>query len=138
MSKKIFILITSILLLVPINIEAKNVEYNDAIPYIADINNCSGDNAVFGDVNESSSTAWLIQKILNYIKILGPTIAVVLGSIDMVKAIITSDDENMKKAQSKFVKRLIAAAALFFVPTITSILLSIFGLTSNSANCGLK
>ena len=53
----------------------------------------------------------------------------------MVKAIITSDDENMKKAQSKFVKRLIAAAALFFVPTITSILLSIFGLTTNSASC---
>ncbi len=137
MSKKIFIVITSILLLVPINIEAKNIDYNDAVPYIAiDINNCSGiNNAIFGDVSDSTSTAWLIQKVLNYIKVLGPTIAVVLGSIDMVKAIITSDDENMKKAQSKFVKRLIAAAALFFVPTITSILLSIFGLTTNSASC---
>lgn len=139
MKTKIFIFILFILLVIPVNIEAKNI--NDAMPLIADadINACEGSNsAVFGDINNPTSTAWLIQKILNYIKVLGPTIAIVLGSIDMVKAIITSDEENMKKAQSKFIKRILAAVALFFVPLATSILLSVFGFTTDNSKCGLK
>ncbi len=141
MCKKLCVFILLILLLVPINIEAKNIEYNDSMPFIAeiDINNCNGgDDAILGDVSKPSSTAWLVQKILNYIRVLGPTIAVVLGSIDMVKAIITSDEENTKKAQSKFIKRLIAAVALFFVPLFVNILLGIFGFTTDSVSCGLK
>lgn len=137
MKKKIIIIILFILLTIPCNIEAKSI--NDTIPLIADVNSCEGiDKSLFGDVNDPTSTAWLIQKILNYMKVLGPTIAVVFGSIDMVKAVITSDEENMKKATSKFMTRILAAVALFFVPLATSILLSIFGLTADSSKCGLK
>lgn len=94
---------------------------------------------VLGDAeNDENSVAWLIQRLLNYIKILGPMIAIVLGSIDFAKAIITSDEENMKKAQTKFVYRLIAALLLFFVPFLTQILLGLFGITADNANCGLK
>lgn len=137
MKNRLFIIILFILLVIPINIEAKSI--NDAMPLIADTDACEGsDTAVFGDINKPTSTAWLIQKVLNYIKVLGPTIAIVLGSIDIAKAIITSDEENMKKAQSKFIKRIFAAIALFFVPLATSILLGLFGLTTDSSKCGLK
>lgn len=139
MKTKIFIFILFILLVIPVNIEAKNINDTTSLITVANINACEGSNtAMFGDINDSTSTAWLIQKILNYMKVLGPTIAVVFGSIDMVKAIITSDEENMKKAQSKFIKRILAAVALFFVPLATGILLSIFGLTTDNSKCGLK
>lgn len=94
--------------------------------------------SILGDVNDEKSTAWLVQKLLNYLKILGPTIAIVLGSLDFTKAIINSDEESMKKAQSKFIKRIIAAVALFFVPLLTQVLLGMFGITTNNASCGLK
>lgn len=139
MKTKILIFILFILLVIPVNIEAKNINDTTSLITVANINACEGSNtAMFGDINDSTSTAWLIQKILNYMKVLGPTIAVVFGSIDMVKAIITSDEENMKKAQSKFIKRILAAVALFFVPLATGILLSIFGLTTDNSKCGLK
>ncbi len=139
MRKKVLIITMFILLIIPINTKAQAINTNGTIPLIADVNACEGsDSAMFGDVSDPKSTAWLIQKVLNYIKVLGPTIAIVLGSIDMVKAIILSDEENMKKAQLKFIKRIISAIALFFIPLATSILLGIFGLTADSAQCGLK
>ncbi len=99
------------------------------------LSSCS---SILGDVNDEDSVAWLVQRLLNYVKILGPTIAIILGSIDFGKAIITSDEENMKKAQNRFVKRIIAAIALFFVPLLTQVLLGLFGITSDNASCGLK
>lgn len=90
------------------------------------------DNTPLGCVDKDTSVAWLLQKILDYIKILGPTIAVVLGSIDFAKAIIMSDEENMKKTEARFIKRMVAAAILFFIPMLVSILLEVVGLTGST------
>ncbi len=92
--------------------------------------------AVLGCVDDESSLAWLLQKILNYIKILGPTMAISMGTIDFVKVIIISDEENMKKTQTKFIKRIVAAMLLFFIPTIVELLLNIVGLSGYTG--GLK
>ena len=98
---------------------------------------CNGDNSLLGNVNDEKSVAWLLQKLLNYIKILGPSIAIVLGSLDFIKAIVSSDEENMKKTQKRFGNRLIAAALLFFIHLIVELLLGLFGFTTN-VTCGLK
>ena len=79
----------------------------------------------------------VVTKLLHYIKILGPSLAIALGTIDFVKAIVTSDEKSMKETQKKFVNRLIAAILLFFVPLIVQVLLNLFGFTTNIA-CGLK
>ena len=84
------------------------------------------------------SVAWLLQQILNYIKILGPILVVILSSMDFAKAIIASDDESMKKAEKKLMIRLVLAVALFLVPTLVSVMLSIFGYTSEGQLCLLK
>ena len=124
-----------------IDVKAENSTINniyDEKKVMADISECGGSAGILGDVNDEESTAWLVQKLLNYLKILGPTIAIVLGSLDMGKAIVTSDDESMKKAQNRFIKRIIAAVLLFFIPLFTQILLGMFGITSDNATCGLK
>lgn len=95
-----------------------------------------GETGLLGNVNDENSVAWLLQRILNYLKILGPMIVVVMSGIDFAKVIVTSDDEGMKKAQKKLITRLLLAASLFFLPELVVALLDIFGITSD-ATCGL-
>lgn len=97
---------------------------------------CTGSNAALGDVNDPDSVAWLLQKLLNYIKILGPFLVLVFSSIDFIKAIVTSDDESLKKATKNLSMRLILALALFLIPVFVSVMLNIVGLTSDL--CGLE
>lgn len=102
---------------------------------ITDCNSLLGDPS---DPDYEESVAWLLQQILNYIKILGPILVVILSSMDFAKAIMMSDDENMKKAEKKLVIRLVLAVALFLVPTLVGVLLNIFGMTSDGQLCSLK
>lgn len=97
---------------------------------------CTGSNAALGDVNDPDSVAWLLQKLLNYIKILGPFLVLIYSSIDFIKAIVTSDDESLKKATKNLSMRLILALALFLIPVFVSVMLNIVGLTSDL--CGLE
>ena len=98
---------------------------------------CDGSNSILGDVNDEESVAWLLQQILNFIKIIGPILVVVLSSVDFIQVIVKSDDEAMAKAQKKLIKRLILAALLFFIPTLVQTILDIFGITGDPT-CGIK
>ena len=89
-----------------------------------------------GDFTDENSVAWLLQQLLNYIKVLGPILVVVLSSIDFTLCIVNSDDDSMAKAKKKLGQRLILAALLFFVPTISMALLDIFGITADPT-CGI-
>ena len=138
----IYILFMTIFTIIPSNTYAFGVSTNtNTNSYVQILDgetiDCNGDNSLLGNVNDEKSVAWLLQKLLNYIKILGPSIAIVLGSLDFIKAIVSSDEENMKKTQKRFVNRLIAAALLFFIHLIVELLLGLFGFTTN-VTCGLK
>lgn len=98
---------------------------------------CSGANSILGDPDDENSVAWLLQQALNYIKIIGPMLVIILSSLDFAKVIIKSDDEAMNKAQKKLGIRLLLAASLFFIPTLIKVVLDIFGITANPT-CGLK
>lgn len=98
---------------------------------------CENDNSLLGNPEDKDSVAWLLQKILNFIKILGPMLVVLLSSIDFMQVILSGDDESMGKARKKLAYRLVLAAALFFIPVIVEALLGIFGLTSD-ITCGIK
>lgn len=98
---------------------------------------CEGGNSILGDPEDEDSVAWLLQQALNYIKIIGPILVVILSSIDFAQVIIKSDEDAMKKAQKKLITRLILAACLFFIPTLVQVMLDIFGITS-SPTCGLS
>ena len=95
-------------------------------------------NGILGEPGDEESVAWLLQQILNYIKILGPILVVILSSMDFAKAIIASDDESMKKAEKKLMIRLVLAVALFLVPTLVSVMLNVLGYTADGQLCLLK
>lgn len=91
---------------------------------------CTEDTSILGNIECECSVAWLLNEILSYLKIIGPFLVLILSSIDFVKAILTSDDESLSKAQKNLITRLILAAALFVLPTLISVILNVFGITS--------
>lgn len=61
-----------------------------------------------------------------------PIVLIVLGTIDLGKAVISSDDKEVKAAQTRLIKRLIYAAIIFFIVTIVSLVLGIVATSSDS------
>lgn len=68
----------------------------------------------------------LLRTIFNWIKIVAPILVVVLGSVDFAGALLKDDKDALSKALGKFVKRLIVAIALFFIPTILNFLFDVY------------
>ena len=63
--------------------------------------------------------------IMPIIQIGIPILLIVMGSIDLGKAVMASDDKEIKAATTKLVKRAIAAAAVFFVVAIVNLLMNV-------------
>ncbi len=101
--------------------------------YDQDIEKC---NSVLGDPTNPNTVAYLLFKILNYIRILGPLLVIVLSGIDFTRAIINSDDDTMKKATGRLKTRLIMVALLFLIPTITKLLFQVFGIATDCSLIG--
>jgi len=73
-----------------------------------------------------------IGTVLKFIQIIVPIILIVMGSIDFVKATMGGKDDEIKKCQSTFIKRLIAAVLVFLIPLIVGVLLSVLNVTKSS------
>ena len=54
-----------------------------------------------------------------------PILLIVFGTIDLGKAVISSDEKEVKQAQGRLIKRFIYAAAVFFVVTLVSVVMGI-------------
>ena len=67
----------------------------------------------------------LAKNVVNLIRFAVPVILIVMGSLDLAKAVISSKDDEMKKAQGLLIKRLIYAVAVFLVVTIVQLTMSL-------------
>ncbi len=65
-----------------------------------------------------------------------PIILIILGSIDLGKSVVSSDDKKIKEAQGMLVKRAIAAIAVFFVTTLVMLVFNIFASTAGESTSG--
>lgn len=82
-----------------------------------------------------------IQEIVDIIEILIPILLIVYGIIDFGKAIFVGDENEMKKSQSRFIKRLIVAVGFFLVPTVLQVILNIANQVWSNIDpslCGIK
>ncbi len=59
------------------------------------------------------------------IKIVIPLVLIILGMIDLGKAVISSKEDEINKAVGKLIRRFIAAVIVFFIPTIVSALFNL-------------
>jgi len=134
----IFLVIT---LLIPTGVNAK--EYSvDIILNNINIQNSHKFSALieertlFADEYNYDETKWdicqnpnslkvfkFIGNILKVAFIIIPIVLIVMGSIDFMKAVTAGKEDDIKKAQSAFIKRIIAAVLVFFVPIIVNIVM---------------
>ncbi|MBQ9072536.1 MAG: hypothetical protein IJY25_05215 [Bacilli bacterium] len=80
--------------------------------------------------------AW-IANIVRWIKYIIPVAVIVLGILDFIKAVGADKDDELKKAQGKFIKRLIAAALIFIIPFIIEFVLDKMGFGEYISGCGI-
>ncbi|MDD2496469.1 MAG: hypothetical protein PHE29_14930 [Tissierellia bacterium] len=69
----------------------------------------------------------LIKKIVELIQILVPIGLILMGSIDFGKAVISSNEDTIKKEQKKFISRCIAAVLVFLVVVIVNFVMGFVG-----------
>lgn len=74
----------------------------------------------------------LVGKIIQIFQIAIPIILVVMGLVSLGKAVVASKDDEVKKATSGLIKKLILAAAIFFVVAIVKLVIGL--VDSNAAN----
>lgn len=79
--------------------------------------------SILGSVNEEGTVAYVLQKVFNFMKILGPILVLVMTILDSVKAVTSGDKDELSKLLKKTAKRMIYAVLLFVFPTILNLIL---------------
>lgn len=130
----------------------KNVNINTELKYIEDskqkninivqVNNNYQSNEeickeLFGDKDEPDSIRNFVDEILKYPKIIIPILVIVLGTLDLAKAVMAAKEDEMRKAQSTFIKRVLVGVVIFFVPMILDIIMYFIDLVLGYTTCGI-
>ncbi len=76
----------------------------------------------------------IVKTVLYILQIGIPIVLVLMGTIDLGKAVLSSDDKAIKESTSRLVKRVIAAVAVFFVFTIVKLIMNI--ISANNVDTG--
>ena len=83
-----------------------------------------------------------VKFVLTLIQWAVPLVLIVLGTVDMFKAVASNDDKATKEAQKKFGKRLIYAVVIFLIPFIIKLVFNfvgdMFGKQGNTAESTIK
>ena len=94
---------------------------------------CNICNAAFGSTTGIPSTLVdLIGLIYKAIQIGVPIILIIVGMFDMGKAITQQKEDEIKKAQTLLLKKAVAAALVFLMFSLVSLLLGIVGNNDDS------
>ena len=80
---------------------------------------------------DDSARIWqLVGQVINIIQFAVPVIIILLGTIDLGKAVMAGEDKEIKAAQGMFIRRLIYGVVVFFVVFIVK---TVFGLVDTDA-----
>lgn len=90
---------------------------NTAITYV-----CTG---ALGNVGIPMKIAQIIGLAIRFIQVVVPILLIVWGMLDLGKAVMAQKEDEIKKGQHTFIKRLVAAAIVFFVVTIVTMLIGL-------------
>ena len=74
----------------------------------------------------------LTSYAMTIIQIAVPIIFVIVGSLDLFKGLTSQKEDEIKKGQQAFVKRLIIAVLIFFIVVIVKLVISVVAEGSNA------
>lgn len=72
-----------------------------------------------------SKIAYLVHLGILAIQIVVPILLIIWGMLDLGKAVVAQKEDEIKKGQQTFMKRIAAAAIVFFVVTIATLLINL-------------
>lgn len=88
---------------------------------------------LLGGFCSDTANIWqLLGYVVVIIKIVIPLVLIILGMVDLGKAVISSDDKAISKSVSALVKRFVAAVVMFFIPTIVSAIFNALAIMGES------
>lgn len=91
------------------------------------------------DCGKIKSLPYKVLELSNFVvdvmQVAVPVILVLMGTVDLVKAVASQKEDEIKKAQGIFIKRLIMGALVFFVVVIVKLLVSVIGNTDGIWGC---
>ena len=93
---------------------------------------------VFGDPNDESSVAYIMQKIINYVKVLAPLLVLLLSGFEFAKNILTGDYDDMQKVLKKFGIRIACAVGVYLAPLLTGFIINFINNSSVDQTCNIK
>lgn len=92
-----------------------NLELGLNSPQIDIAENCK---SILGDPNVEKSPAWYMSIVFSVIRYASIILLIVLSVMDFVGAIASQDNDIIKKAVSKLMRRAILSVIIFVLPTI--------------------
>lgn len=72
----------------------------------------------------------IVHLAVNIIKIAVPLILIIMGMLDLGKAVMASKEDEIKKAQTLFIKRIVAAVIVFFIVAVVQL---VFGVLADAS-----
>jgi len=67
----------------------------------------------------------IVSLIITIMKIAIPVLLIIFGMLDLGKAVIASKEDEIKKGQQMFIKRIISAVIVFFVVVIVQLVVNL-------------
>ena len=85
---------------------------------------CENDyESIFGSKDDPDSIRYLLETVLQYVRIIVPILIILMGTLDLGKAVLANKEDQIKKAQTDFIKRVIIGVAVFFVPLLVDVVM---------------
>lgn len=81
------------------------------------------ENSICGAID--NNFAELIHTIITIIKYGVPILLIIFGMLDLAKGVIASKEDEIKKGQQMFIKRIIPAIIVFFVVAIVQLVIGL-------------
>lgn len=79
---------------------------------------------------------YAISNIIRIIQIIVPILLIIFGMIDLVKAVTAGKEDEIKKAQTVFIRRLVMGVLVFFVIFLVQMIVSfVSNKDANVSNC---
>lgn len=78
-----------------------------------------------GETEIPGKIAYIVHTIIILIQFGVPLLLIIFGMLDLGKAVIASKEDEIKKGQNMFIKRLIAAVIVFFVVAVVKLVVTL-------------
>lgn len=102
-----------------------------------DFNTSNGCESYLGNPKTKGDPAYYLQFVFNLIKYAAILLLFALTVMEFSKAVVSSNQDAMKKALQNTIKRLIIAVVIFFLPILIKFVFELLGIYS-AGTCGIS